>query len=116
MEKKRYEPIRLSGTFCYTRGFPTSDYGLSGEIDECVLSRNKLSLDYNDGGEPCYIEARSTDSFIFSGEYRMRTSNESGKVTLKYYKNNSHHLFYGEWSSGADIGKYLFELEEEEFS
>jgi hypothetical protein len=81
------------------------------EVDECILREKELSLDYNDSGEPYHIKAITTNNFNYSGHFEGR--NERGSITLKHYKNDSSHLFYGRWISGNQEGTYLFELDED---
>jgi hypothetical protein len=113
----------LSGTLWYTwfsSGLnkpPTDSYFF--RVDECILkekgSEKELSLDYVDEGATFHIRAKSTDNFIFKGEYDAKTiQGDKGDVDLRHYQNGFSHLFYGNWSSGNQEGKYIIELVEKE--
>jgi hypothetical protein len=76
-----------------------------GRVTQAVLSKTKLSLDYEEGGCTGHLDAKSTKGDLFEGKYTYSGLQGVGQFSFRLYRSGERVLLFGTWNwppSGVD--------------
>jgi len=95
------------------------DFGTEGEeydVREAVVTKDRISIDWNEGGETGHLEATSDDGVTFRGVYGYPHPDRWRSFHLVRYTAGNRVLLYGTWrnDAGNNTGHWLFALSPDE--
>jgi hypothetical protein len=85
-----------------------------GRVTEAVLTKTKLSLDYEEDGHKGHLEARPTDRDFFQGEYSYSSGWRGvGQSSFRLFRSGERVLLFGTWNwpPTGDEGTWVIVLD-----
>jgi len=81
------------------------------EITGAVISDNRISIDWVEGGEAGHLEANSTDGSYFRGNFGYTKPDPANSFELRRFTSGQDVLLFGTWlNQSGDEGGWVFLL------